>query len=157
MNLGLRCAQEEVLKIMYQHGISTTEIANYLGCTIQTLSYQLNIAKKFDSDMERMIYKYFAKKGITLNHPGETMLISKQILEHTSLTNQMLAMLITNIQSAIEDGKLSEDERTRILAKIDYFETEVSSSLASLRSLVKGKSDRFNSETVSNKVYSMVR
>ena len=141
MTIANRYAQDEVLKILYQTGITQTEIADYLGCTVQVLNYQLNIAKHFDSDMERMIYKYFAKKGITKNQQGEIKMISNQIIEHAALNNHQLGILTKTVQDIIKDDRVTDDERAKALTTIRNYRQEVNDSLSTLEALVNGSKE----------------
>lgn len=138
MTIFNRYAQDEVLKILSQNGLTQTQLADYLGCTVQVLNYQLNIAKHFDADMERMIYKFFAKQGITKNQEGEIKMISNQIIEHAALNNHQLAILTKTVQDIIKDDRVTDEERAKALSTIRSYRSEVNDSLNALESLVNG-------------------
>lgn len=141
MTICNRYAQEEVLKIIIQHGITLTQIAHYLGCTVQVLHYQLNTAKHFDSDFEKDIYKYFAKMGITKNQKEEIKMIADQLLEHAALTNHQLALLTKTVKEVLEDKDITEDERARALNRVRAFRNEVMDSLNHLETLINGSKE----------------
>lgn len=150
MTICNRYAQEEVLKIIIQHNITLTQIARYLGCTVQVLHYQLNEAKHFDSDFEKDIYRYFAKMGITKNQKEEIKMIADQLLEHAALTNHQLALLTRSVKDIIEDKNITEDERTRALTRVRAFRSEVMDSLNHLETLINGSKEL-------NAIYNLTR
>lgn len=144
MIIANRYAQIEVLKILYQRGITMTEVADELGCTVQTLSYQLNSAKHFDSDMESLIYKYFAKRGVSKNQEGEVKMIADQLLEHAALTNHQLSLLTKTVKDILADKNITDDERANALRKVRSFRNEVSDSLNVLEGLINGSCKPIN-------------
>jgi len=150
MTIANRFAQDEVLKILGQHGITITQVAQHLGCTVQVLHYQLNVAKHFDADVEREIYKYFAKKGITKNSQGEIKMIADQLLEHAALTNHQLALLTKTVKDVIADTNITDAERAKALSRVRAFRAEVLDSLNVLESLINGSKEV-------NAIYNMVR
>lgn len=141
MTIFNRYAQDEVLKILTQNGLTQTQLADYLGCTVQVLNYQLNIAKHFDSDFEKDIYRYFAKMGITKNQKEEIKMIADQLLEHAALTNHQLALLTKTVKEVLEDKDITEDERARALNRVRAFRNEVMDSLNHLETLISGSKE----------------
>lgn len=138
MTIANRFAQDEVLKILFTHGITLTEIAEHLGCTVQVLSYQLNSAKHFDSDMEREIYKYFAKKGITQNSKGEVKMVLGGVLEVASMINHQIAFLTQSVTEIVKDDKIDDKERANLLSKIRAIRFESVDQFNHLEALVSG-------------------
>lgn len=131
--------KEEILSIIIKHGISFTEIARELGITVQSLHYQLNLAKKFDTVLEEKVIQALRKKGIIENNPDEGKMISDPILEHASLTNHQISILTQTIKKMLDDDKITDDERKIALMRIRNFRKEVNDSLDDLESLIAGE------------------
>lgn len=137
--------KEEILSIIIKHGVSFSEIARDLGITVQSLHYQLNLAKKFDTVLEQQILQSLRKRGITENNQDEGKMISDQLLEHASLTNHQISVLTQTVKQMLDDNKITQDEREIALMRIRNFRKEVNDSLDELESLIAGeiKSIRF--------------
>lgn len=131
--------KEEIITIILKHGLSFTKIARELGITVQSLHYQLNLAKKFDTVLEQQILQVLRKRGITEKNPEENKMIADQLLEHTALTSHQLAILTNTIREMLKDNKISEDERQVALMRIRNFRKEVNDSLDDLESLIAGE------------------
>lgn len=142
MTIANRYAQEEVLKIIGKHGITLTQIAHHLGCTVQVLHYQLNQAVHFDADLEKQIYKYFAKLQITQNSTGEYKMISNQLLELIALNNHNISVLISQVKESLADEDITIDERTAIIRRVIAFRREMNDCLNTLEIMVNGSTPK---------------
>lgn len=131
--------KEEILSIIIKHGVSFSEIARDLCITVQSLHYQLNLAKKFDTVLEQQILQSLRKRGITENNQDEGKMISDQLLEHASLTNHQISVLTQTVKQMLDDNKITQDEREIALMRIRNFRKEVNDSLDELESLIAGE------------------
>lgn len=138
MTIANRYAQEEVLKIIGRHGITLTEIAHHLGCTVQVLHYQLNQAVHFDADLEQQIYKVFAKLKITENSQGECKMISNQLLELIALTNHNISVLTAQVKESLTDESITDAERESIIRRVSAFRSETNDCLNVLETMLNG-------------------
>lgn len=149
-SIDTRKVQEEILRIIGKFGVNKTDLASYLGFTPQRLQYTLDTMVHLDISVVNKIYEFFTTKHISENQPGETKMISDQIIEHAILNNHQLALLTKTVRDMIADGEITNAERENSLKKIAAYRVEFNDSLNTLETLVKGSKEL-------NHIYEMSR
>jgi len=140
-SIDTRKMQEEILRIIGKFGINKTELATYLGFTPQRLQYTLDTMVHLDICIVKKIYEYFRLKDITENQPGETKMISDQIIEHSIFNNHQIALLTKTIHDMIADGQITDAEREQTLKNIASYRTDLNKNLDALEASVRGSKE----------------
>lgn len=131
--------QSKILRIISENGINLTDVAYAVGCTIQTLSYQINNSTKTDMDLVDRINQYFLKKGFIkcTNNAEKCMALGDLTLEFTSLISQEISILTNEVRKAIKDGKVDEPEKERLVNKIKQMRENINMELNELQDLIE--------------------
>ena len=131
-------AQEEINQIIFKHNLKETWLANQLGCSPQTLNYQLHTAHKFDTELDKEIRKIFKKMGILTHSPEESKMLNTLTLEFAASQGNNMSQFITLVKKVVEDNSVDNDERLRIKLKLKDFRENFIAQMDELEKLVEG-------------------
>lgn len=128
--------QANVLQIMQSKNIKAAWIAKRVGCSNQSLSYQLNRAKEMSYPLYKRIMEVCKKAGIQMHQPNEVQEISRMTMDFSSLVNGSLARLTREVARDIEDGKIDAEERARLHTVLNDMQKEIAKNIEQLNNLV---------------------
>lgn len=131
--------KSKILRIISENQIHLGDVASGIGCTIQTLSYQLNHSRRTDKELIDKIIGFCHKKGFikSTNELEQCNMVSDLTLEFTSLITQEISILTNEVRSSIKDGKITDSEKTQLLNRVRHMREDVSSELDLLESLIR--------------------
>jgi len=134
-----REVREKIKQLFFEHPeVKHEAVAFAVGLSAQTFNYQLYHAKKFDTELEKNIFKYFKKLGIIKYQEGECVMLNDLFLEFTSISSQHVSILANEIRKDISDNKIDETERTKLLGKLYDMRDNVNEKFNELEGLIKG-------------------
>lgn len=131
--------RDKIKKILFEHPeIKECDLARAISLSPQTLNYQLNNSLKFDVELEKKIFSYFAKKSIIKYQQGQCTMISDLFLEFNSIDSQFISILSKEIRRYLQDNILTDDEAEKLLARCQNYQDDFNSKMNQLKELIKG-------------------
>lgn len=131
--------RDKIKEVLGKHReINQTDIADYLHVSPSTLTYQLNYSHRFDTHLAEQIFGFFKKHEIYNGTKEENGMVFNLVLELNALIGKEIEILNTQTKSVLEDGEITEEERVKMITRLDDMQADIVLQIENVKRLIRG-------------------